>query len=108
MATKIIIPKECPMQNIINRNCNKWAVFVLFLLSEEKVLRFNELEKSIADISPKILSSTLKILEEDRLISRKVYPQVPPKVEYTITENGKIFYEKLQDFLLWANDEIFK
>lgn len=103
---RITFSQECPT-NILIRSCNKWAVIVLYLLNENGVLRFNELEKIISEISPKVLTSTLRVLEEDGLIIRKIYPQVPPKVEYSITQKGRIFFEKLTEFLCWTQDEIY-
>lgn len=105
-AQKITFSEDCPT-NILTRSCNKWAVIVLYSLNENEVLRFNELEKFISEISPKVLTTTLRVLEEDGLIIRKIYPQVPPKVEYSISEKGKIFFEKLTDFLCWTQDEIY-
>lgn len=103
---RITFSQGCPT-NILTRSCNKWAVIVLYSLNENEVLRFNELEKLISEISPKVLTTTLRVLEEDGLIIRKIYPQVPPKVEYSISEKGKIFFEKLTDFLCWAQNEIY-
>lgn len=96
------------MRNILSRLCNKWSVLVLRFLKENGVMRFGELEKNIPEISPKVLTSTLRILEEDGLVLRNVYPQTPPKVEYSITEKGKIFFEKLVVFLDWTKQEVLK
>lgn len=104
---KDMFSQNCAMRNILSRLCNKWSVLVLRSLKENGVMRFNELEKSIAEISPKVLTSTLRILEEDGLISREVYPQTPPKVEYAIAEKGELFFEKLVVFLDWTKSEIF-
>lgn len=88
----MLVPSEnCQMRNILSRLCNKWPILVLHSFIENGVMRFNELEKHIKEISPKVLTSTLRILEEDGLILRNVYPQSPPKVEYSITEKGEIF-----------------
>lgn len=104
---KDIFSENCQIRNILSRICNKWSVLILFNLKENGVLRFNELEKHITDISPKVLTATLRILEEDGLILRNVYPQSPPKVEYSITEKGKIFFDKLVIFLDWTKQEIY-
>ena len=76
---KNTIIEICPVRNVIARFGNKWALLVILILSENKVLRFSELKKMIPDVSSRMLSSTLRTLEADGLVSRKVYPEVPPK-----------------------------
>lgn len=78
----------CPILNIIARFGNKWAFLVSLVLCENGVTRFGELGKLIPDISSKVLSNTLKILEEDGFISRSVYKEVPIRVEYELTGLG--------------------
>lgn len=85
---KNAIIEICPVRNVIARFGNKWALLVILILSENKVLRFNELGKLIPDVSSRVLSSTLRTLEADGLVERTVYPTVPPKVEYKLTETG--------------------
>ena len=79
----------CPIRNVVARFGNKWSLLVLLVINGEGVVRFNELGRMIPDISTRVLSTTLKSLEADGLIDRKIYAQVPPKVEYTLTETGK-------------------
>ena len=67
----------------------KYNMTILYTLMEFKVVRFNEMKKYIGEISYKTLSSTLKELEADKLVHREEYPQIPPKVEYSLTERGK-------------------
>ena len=67
----------------------KYKMFILYALMEYKVVRFNELKKYIRTISYKTLSATLKELEADGLVHREEYPQIPPKVEYSLTERGR-------------------
>lgn len=76
----------CPIRNIVSRFGTKWALLVIVILSEQEAIRFNELCKLIPDISSKVLSETLKTLETDGLVERKIFPVVPPKVEYSLTE----------------------
>lgn len=95
---------QCPVRNIVSRFTTKWGMLILLLLSEQPVLRFSELSKCLPDISPKVLSSTLKMLEDDGLIKRKVYPTVPPKVEYSITETGGSLVPLLSELTKWAMD----
>lgn len=65
-------------------------------------MRFNEILHTLPDISPKVLSSTLKILETDGLIKRKLYPSIPPKVEYSITEKGDSLIPILGELIKWG------
>lgn len=67
----------------------KYKMTILYTLMEFEVVRFNEMKKYIGEISYKTLSSTLKELEADMLVHREEYPQIPPKVEYSLTERGK-------------------
>ena len=71
---------ECPIRNIISRFSGKWPVIILCILSENECTRFNQIQKAIPDISPKVLSDTLKNLETDGIIKRIVYGEVPPRV----------------------------
>ena len=78
-------------------------MLVLLVLIDEEVLRFNELHKLIGTISQKMLSVTLKHLEADGLVSRKIYPEVPPKVEYRLTERGLSLIPHIQNLVEWAD-----
>lgn len=78
-------------------------MFILYTLMEYKIVRFNELKKYIGTISYKTLSSTLKELEADGLIHREEYPQIPPKVEYSLTERGKSLIPILDQMCDWGN-----
>ena len=80
---------DCPIRNIIARITDKWSLLVLYFLEQKEVLRFNDLWRQIPDISQKMLTSTLRHLEEDGIISRELFAEVPPKVEYRLTERGK-------------------
>ena len=103
--------EHCPVRNVIDRIGDKWSVLVLMLLEESKVLRFNEIYGYIQTISQKMLAVTLKSLEADGLVKRTVYPQIPPKVEYELTERGRSLLPHLHQLVSWANsnmDEIRK
>lgn len=99
---KNTIIEICPVRNLIARFGNKWALLVILILSENKVLRFSELKKMIPDVSSRMLSSTLRTLEADGLVSRKVYPEVPPKVEYSLTETGLSLVPFIVQLTEWA------
>ncbi|HSO85938.1 MAG TPA: helix-turn-helix domain-containing protein [Draconibacterium sp.] len=102
---------KCPVRNVIDRLGDKWSVLVLMLLEDAQVLRFNEIFGYIQTISQKMLAVTLKSLEADGLVKRTVYPQIPPKVEYELTERGRSLLPHLHQLVGWANnnmDEIRK
>lgn len=78
---------ECPVEYTASMIANKWKILILRdLLTGTK--RYNELTRSVAGISAKVLTENLRELESDGIISRKVYPVVPPKVEYSLTKKG--------------------
>lgn len=80
----------------------KYKMYILYALAGYGVVRFNELKKYINTISYKTLSSTLKELENDGLIHREEYPQIPPKVEYSLTERGKSLMPILDQMCVWG------
>lgn len=80
----------------------KYKMYILYALAGYGVVRFNELKKYINTISYKTLSSTLKELENDGLIHREEYPQIPPKVEYSLTERGKSLMPILDQMCDWG------
>ena len=80
----------------------KYKMFILYTLSGFGVVRFNEMKKYIGSISYKTLSSTLKELEADGLVHREEYPQIPPKVEYSLTERGKSLIPILDQMCTWG------
>ena len=84
----------------------KWKIVVISYLINAKVLRYNELEKLIPEVTPKMLIKVLKELEEEQLITRKVYPVVPPKVEYSITELGKTLIPLITEIRNWGTFHI--
>ena len=75
----------CPIRNIVDRFGDKWSLLVLYNLHTGGRLRFSEIHRRMTDISQKMLASTLRRLEQDGLLSRTVYPEVPPRVEYALT-----------------------
>lgn len=94
--------ENCPVRNIISRFSGKWAILILCVLSENEATRFNIINKALPDISPKVLSETLKSLEADGLINRKLYAEIPPKVEYSLTELGKSLLPIINSLISWA------
>lgn len=96
--------RSCPVRNIISRFSGKWSILVLCVLAENEATRFNEVAKAIPDISPKVLTDTLKNLESAGLVARKLYAEIPPKVEYSLTELGKSLMPHIESLVGWAID----
>lgn len=92
----------CPIRSVVARFGNKWSLLVLLVINGQGTVRFNELARLIPDISSRMLSGTLKTLEADGLIDRKVYAEVPPKVEYTLTPTGKSLIPLITQLTKWA------
>lgn len=100
--------ESCPVRNVVARFSGKWAVLVLCILSENDTTRFNALSKAIPDISPKVLTETLKSLEGDGLIRRELFAEIPPRVEYSLTDLGKSLMPHIEGIILWAGDNFDK
>ena len=86
--------ESCPVRNILSRFSGKWAMLILCVLSENEATRFNSISKAIPDISPKMLTETLKSLEADGLIRRKLYAEIP--------ELGKSLIPIIDHLVSWA------
>ena len=97
---------DCPIRNILARISDKWSLLVLYTLNQEPTMRFNALQKSIPDISQKMLTVTLKTLEEDGFVSRKVYAEVPPKVEYSLTDRALSLLPCSNTLIAWAKENM--
>lgn len=82
----------------------RWKLVILFHLFGGRVLRFSELERAIPEISQKMLIQQLRQMESDGIVRRKVYPEVPPKVEYGLTDWGQALCPALDALLTWAAD----
>ncbi|MEE3244219.1 MAG: helix-turn-helix domain-containing protein [Bacteroidota bacterium] len=98
--------ENCPVRNVMDRFGDKWSTLVLLLLEDQEVMRFNELHKTIKSVSQKMLSVTLKSLEADGLILRKQYPEIPPRVEYRLSERGQSLIPHIQSLVAWANQHM--
>lgn len=93
---------NCPVRNVLCRLGDKWSMLVIITLHANGVMRFNDIHKTIADISQRMLTVTLRTLETDGLVKRKVYAEVPPRVEYTLTERGKSLIPHIEGLVSWA------
>lgn len=103
----------CPVRNILARLCDKWALLVIYILdrSGQESMRFTEMKQQMPDISQKMLTTTLRTLEEDGYIVRTVFPEIPPRVEYALTARAQSLSPILESLLQWAAihmDEIMR
>jgi DNA-binding HxlR family transcriptional regulator len=96
---------DCPTRQILDRIGDKWTALIIGLL-DEKTMRFSELQHSIGGISQKMLTQTLRNLERDGLVTRRIYAEVPPRVEYTLTPLGKTLAKPLELIRQWAESNI--
>ena len=95
---------DCPIRNVLARICDKWSMLVIYTLSthREGPVRFNALRKLIPDISQKMLTSTLRTLEVDGYVNRKVYAEIPPRVEYSLTDRSFSLLPIIDSLISWA------
>jgi DNA-binding HxlR family transcriptional regulator len=94
--------ENCPIRDILSQLGDKWSLLVLITLESNGVMRFSDIQKSIGDISQRMLTVTLRSLEADGLISRRVYAEVPPKVEYCLTTSGYELLPHIKSLEGWA------
>ncbi len=91
----------CPSREVLTLIADKWTVLIIHTLSD-KTLRHNELSRSLGDISQKVLTQALRKLERNGIITRTVYPVVPPKVEYALSPIGRSLVSTLGTLSSWA------
>jgi len=93
---------NCSIRHILDRFGDKWSILIISLLGHQGKLRFNELSQQIGDISQKMLTVTLRSLEADGLVSRKLFPEIPPRVEYELTDLGRSLLPHIEQLAEWA------
>lgn len=94
---------DCPIRNILSRLGDKWSLLAIYTLDKQnRAVRFKELQREIPDISQKMLTVTLRTLEEDGYVTRTIYPEVPPRVEYALTERTKSLLPHINALIAWA------
>lgn len=93
---------DCPIRNVLARIGDKWSLLVIYTLNETGTMRFGQLLRSLPDISQKMLTVTLRTLEEDGFVERTIYPEVPPRVEYTLTRRAHSMLPHVNALLEWA------
>ncbi|WP_396635443.1 winged helix-turn-helix transcriptional regulator [Maribacter sp. R77961] len=94
-------PELCPVRDVLALASDKWSILIILYLGYFPVLRFNKLKKYVYGISNKVLSERLKMLETDGYLVRKMYPEVPIRVEYSLSDFGKKYVEKLIQLTEW-------
>ncbi|MFT3993308.1 MAG: helix-turn-helix domain-containing protein [Dysgonomonas sp.] len=99
---------HCPVRCILSRIGDKWSMLIINLLGESGKMRFNEIGKALGDISQKMLTTTLRSLEADGLVSRQIYPEIPPRVEYQLTDLGRDLLPHLTNLSTWAHTNMDK
>lgn len=94
----------CPVKDILARFGDKWSMYTVLLLGQNGKMRFNELKAQISGISQRMLTVTLRSLEEDGIVRRTYYAEIPPRVEYELTDLGLGLLEQLLDLATWAEE----
>ena len=94
----------CPIEKTLDIIGGKWKPIILWALVKDEVLRYGELKRATTGITDKMLSQQLKSLEEDELIFRKQYDEIPPRVEYGLTKKGKTLIPLLEEMCNWGNN----
>jgi DNA-binding HxlR family transcriptional regulator len=95
--------ENCPIRQVLDRFGDKWSILILIILDKNGSSRFTELSRCIGDISQKMLTVTLRTLVTDGLISRRSWPEIPPRVEYELTELGRSLMPQISGLSAWAD-----
>ncbi len=97
---------RCPIRNVLARMSDKWSLLVIYTLTGTDKMRFGDLKRAIPDISQKMLTVTLRTLEEDGFVTRTIYPEVPPRVEYALTERAISLFPHINTLIMWAKENM--
>lgn len=100
-----VLDAACPSRQVLDRISDKWTSLVIFALQNE-TMRYGALQRRIGGVSQKMLTQTLRSLEDDGLVERRVYPVVPPMVEYSLTPLGRTLIEPLSAVCRWAEKHL--
>lgn len=95
--------KLCPVRDVLDCIGDRWSLLILLTLAQTGVLRFTALKRAIGDISQRMLAQTLRGLERDGYLTRKIYPTIPPQVEYRLTKLGESLLAKIEPLVEWAD-----
>jgi DNA-binding HxlR family transcriptional regulator len=100
-----VMEPQCPSRLVLERIADKWTALIIQILSKG-TMRYSALQQTIGGISQKMLTQTLRSLERDGLVQRKVYPVVPPRVEYSLTRLGRTLIEPLRALCRWSEKHL--
>ena len=100
-----VFEPQCPSRLVLDRIADKWTALVIQILARS-TMRYGGLHRAIGGISQKMLTQTLRSLERDGLVQRKVHPVVPPKVEYSLTRLGRTLIEPLHALCRWSEKHL--
>jgi DNA-binding HxlR family transcriptional regulator len=100
-----VMEPQCPSRLVLERIADKWTALIIQILSKG-TMRYSALQQQIGGISQKMLTQTLRSLERDGLVQRKVYPVVPPRVEYSLTRLGRTLIEPLRALCRWSEKHL--
>lgn len=92
----------CPIRNVLGRFADKWSLLILCNLQAQGTMRYTEIRNAIPDISQKMLTCTLKQLQNENLLKRKAYAEIPPRVEYSLTELGSSLMPIIAHMIEWG------
>lgn len=96
----------CPIREVLSRLGDKWSMLVLLTLHANGVMRFSQIQRTLADISQRMLTVTLRTLETDGMVARQVYAEVPPRVEYRLTARGESLLPHVYALVEWAGEHM--
>lgn len=96
----------CPIRNVVARFGNKWALLIILVLSENEPIRYNEIRRIIPDISARVLAATLRTLEADGLVVREAFQEVPPRVQYSLSDTGRSLVPIIVQLTEWAQNNM--
>lgn len=106
MRTKKELSEVCPVRSVLDGIGGKWSILILDVLGKKGTLRFNEISKELGDISQKMLTTTLRLLEADGIVSRKMYAEIPPRVEYELTPLGHDLLPNIRRLINWGHKNV--
>ncbi len=98
--------QDCPIRNILNRISDKWTLLVLYTLNGHEPMRFKDLTTELEDISERMLTLTLRTLQTDGFVERRVFAEVPPRVEYRLTARAHSLFPIINQLIQWAKDHM--
>lgn len=101
-----ILTGACPSRTVMRHLTDRWTPFIVAALSEQPVARFGELKAKIQGVSPKVLTQTLRSMERDGLVERRVTASIPPRVDYELTALGTTLIEPMAALRHWAQDNM--